>query len=58
VRPAPESPGRRKVFPRGLRQWIEFYWLITTNPVFRAAPDKRKAYYEYRLGKFYSSPCG
>jgi len=49
---------RRKVFPSGLSQWIEFYWLIATNATFRAAPNKRRAYYEHRLGKFYTSPCG
>ena len=48
----------KKLHPRGLKQWLEFYWLIATNPVFRASPDKRKAYYEYRLGKYYSAPCG
>ena len=58
VSPAPESPVRRKVFPSGLSQWIEFYWLIATNATFRAAPNKRRAYYEHRLGKFYTSPCG
>jgi hypothetical protein len=48
---------KAKLPPTSLREWIEFCWLVVTNPVFRAAPDKRKAYFEYRLGRIYSVPC-
>ncbi len=34
-------------------QWLEFVWLCLTNPTFRAARDKRKAYGEHRLVKRY-----
>jgi hypothetical protein len=37
--------------------WFEYCWLVMTNPTFKAARDKRKAYYEYRLGKVYNMPC-
>jgi hypothetical protein len=37
--------------------WVEFGWLLVTNPVFRAATNKRKAYFEHRLGKIYTTPC-
>jgi hypothetical protein len=40
-----------------LSEWLEFHWLWLTNSVFRAAPDKRKAYFEHRLGKIYSALC-
>ena len=48
---------RIKIPPRKLAEWIEFGWLLLTNPCFQAARDKRKAYFEYRLGKIYSAPC-
>ena len=54
--PASDFAGQ-KYRPHGLAQWVEYYWLVTTNPVFRAAADKYKVYHEYRLGKHYSSPC-
>ena len=38
-------------------RWIEYGWLLLTNPTFKAARNKRKAYYEYRLGKIYNNPC-
>ena len=40
-----------------LAGWFEYCWLVLTNQTFKAAPDKRKAYYEYRLGKVYNLPC-
>jgi hypothetical protein len=48
---------KTKIPPRKLAEWIEFGWLLLTNPCFQAAHDKRKAYFEYRLGKIYSAPC-
>jgi hypothetical protein len=48
----------KQKFPRlNAVEWVEFYWLLLTNPVFRAAPNKRKAYFEHRLGKIYTTPC-
>jgi hypothetical protein len=46
-----------------VRPWNEF--LVDTNlgrPVlfdasFKAARDKRQAYFDYRLGKIYNTPC-
>ena len=46
-----------KLSPAKLVEWVEFCWLLATNPTFQAAPDKRKAYFEYRLGKIYSMRC-
>jgi hypothetical protein len=46
-----------KVPPVNLREWVEFYWLLLANPTFRKSSDKRRAYYEYRLGKIYNSAC-
>jgi hypothetical protein len=43
--------------PSNLGQWVEFCWLLVINPTFRAARNKRKAYFEYRLGKIYNLPC-
>jgi hypothetical protein len=43
--------------PVTLRQWVEFCWLLFANPTFQKSSDKRRAYYEYRLGKIYNSPC-
>jgi hypothetical protein len=48
---------RQKFPPKNLREWAEFCWLFAVDPVFRSAPNKRKAYFEYRLGKIYSLPC-
>jgi hypothetical protein len=48
---------KEKFPPTSVREWAEFCWLLAVDPVFRAAPNKRKAYYEYRLGKIYSLPC-
>ncbi len=56
-KPMQDQIKSRRRPPRRLGEWIEFCWLLTTDPVFRAAPDKRKAYFEYRLGKIYSVPC-
>ncbi len=46
-----------KIPPRKLAEWIEFYWLLLSNPTFQTAPNKRKAYFEYRLAKTYTVPC-
>ena len=46
-----------KAPPNNLGEWVEFCWLFATNPVFRAARDRRKAYFEYRLAKIYDVPC-
>jgi hypothetical protein len=48
---------KAKYPPVDLRGWVEFCWLLATDPVFRAAPNKRRAYFEYRLGKIYNSQC-
>jgi hypothetical protein len=48
---------KMKSAPMKISEWIEFYWLQLTNPTFRAAADKRKAYFEHRLGKSYTFPC-
>ena len=42
--------------PHKLAEWIEFYWLLLSNPAFQAARNKRKAYFEYRLAKAYNTP--
>ena len=46
-----------KLPPARLIEWVEFCWLLATNPTFQAASNKRKAYFEYRLGKIYSAQC-
>ena len=43
--------------PHKLAEWVEFYWLLLSNPAFQSARHKRKAYFEYRLAKIYSLPC-
>jgi hypothetical protein len=52
-----ESQMRRIKRRAKLAGWFEYCWLVMTNPTFKAAPDRRKAYYEYRLGKVYNLPC-
>jgi hypothetical protein len=47
----------RTLPPSNLGQWVEFCWLLAIDPTFQAAHDKRKAYFEYRLGKIYNLPC-
>ena len=42
--------------PTGLVDWVEFCWLLLTNPTFRASHDKRKAYFEHRLAVQYNTP--
>ena len=37
--------------------WIEFCWLLVSNPIFQAAHDKRRAFYEYQMAKHHSTPC-
>ena len=51
------QPAKRKRPPAKLREWLEFFWLLLTNPAFRSSRDKRKAYFEHRLGKIYSARC-
>jgi hypothetical protein len=48
---------KQKFPPLKPAEWVEFCWLLLANPVFRAAPDRRKAYFEYRLGTIYTTPC-
>ena len=36
-------------------EWFEFFWLWIANPTFQHSPDKRKAYFEFRLGKHFES---
>jgi len=36
---------------------IEYCWLLLTNPTFQAARDKRLAFYQYQMGKYYSNLC-
>jgi hypothetical protein len=52
-----QGPNGNMKAPNKISEWIEFFWLQLTNPTFRAAADKRKAYYEYRLSKLYARPC-
>jgi hypothetical protein len=33
---------------------VEYCWLLLTNPTFQAARDKRMAFYQYQVGKYYS----
>ena len=40
-----------------LVRWIGSCWLLVSSPTFLHAQDKRRAYYDYRLGKIYSMPC-
>jgi hypothetical protein len=42
--------------PATLSDWIEFAWLLFSNPTFQTCPNKRKAYFEYRLAKGYNTP--
>ncbi len=48
---------RSRIPPVKLTEWVEFCWLYVINAGFRAAPNKRKAYFEHRLGKIYNLPC-
>ena len=43
--------------PAKLGEWVEFCWLLVSNPTFQATHDKRKAYFEYQLGKIYTAHC-
>jgi hypothetical protein len=40
-----------------LLRWVETGWLMVSNPTFLHTPDKRQAYYDYRLSKIYDLPC-
>ena len=46
----------KKIPPARLTEWVEYCWLLLSNPSFQAAHDKRKAYFEYRLAKLYNTP--
>ena len=46
---------KAKVPPLNLWECVEFYWLLFANPTFQKSSDKRRAYYEYRLGKICNS---
>jgi hypothetical protein len=46
----------KKIPPAKLAEWVEYCWLLLSNPSFQAARDKRKAYFEYRLAKLYNTP--
>lgn len=46
----------KKIPPARLTEWVEYCWLLLSNPSFQAARDKRKAYFEYRLAKLYNTP--
>jgi hypothetical protein len=37
--------------------WIEYCWLLVSDPSFQAARDKRLAFYQYQVGKHYNNPC-
>jgi hypothetical protein len=37
--------------PARLGEYVEFSWLYVSYPRFRAAPDKRKAYFEHCMVK-------
>jgi hypothetical protein len=48
----------KKIKPTAkLPGWVEFCWLLVSNPSFQAARDKRLAFYEYQVGKRYANPC-
>ena len=40
-----------------LVRWIGYGWLFLTDLSFKAARNKRQAYYDYRLSKIYNTPC-
>jgi len=48
--------GRKPLTLGDVSEWVEFFWLLIVDPTFQKSPDKRRAYFEYRLGKIYSSP--
>ena len=56
-RGADDQMKRSRRPPVKVSDWIEFCWLYVVSPVFRSAPNKRKAYFEHRLGKIYNLPC-
>jgi hypothetical protein len=47
---------RAKGPPNNWRQWIEYFWLIMSNPTFRTSRDRRKAYYEHCLARGLNRP--
>ena len=54
-----EKETRMKKITLGARLMgrIEYCWLLLTNPTFQAARDKRLAFYQYQMGKYYSQIC-
>jgi hypothetical protein len=52
-----ETQMKKIKFSARLVGWIEFGWLLLSNPGFQAARDKRRAFYEYQMGKHHSTPC-
>lgn len=48
---------KTKYPPATLAEWVEFCWLVVSDPTFVAEKDWRKAYFDYRLAKIYTSPC-
>lgn len=46
----------QKYPPATVADWIEFAWLLFSNPTFQTSTNKRKAYFEYRLAKLYNTP--
>ncbi len=46
-----------KLPPAKLGEWVEFCWLLVSNPTFQATHNKRKAFFEYQLGKIYTAHC-
>lgn len=37
--------------PHNWKQWLEYFWLFLSDPTFRQARNRRRAYYEHRLAK-------
>jgi hypothetical protein len=37
--------------------WVEYCWLLVSNPSFQAAQNKRLAFYQYQQSKGYNTPC-
>ena len=52
--PAMKKPMRMP--PITFSDWIEFCWLLLIDPAFQASRNKRKTYFDYRLGKHYHTP--
>jgi hypothetical protein len=46
-----ENMHKGKQPPSSVAQWLEYFWLWFSDPTFRNAANKRKAYYEHCLAK-------